>query len=146
MLKYALAALLASTSIGSAAPVKQETADRVRYSSDSEAPQSDGWLELADPTPASHGRTFVVLDDATSSLVRLRLAAQTGRPKIHSVRIDYADGTSRVVKIGKAIGKRPAYVDLRGARKVHCITIVSAGSAKATYTLHGEPPTRMAGR
>ena len=146
MLKSAFAASLVSTSIVSAAPVKQETADRVRYSAKADPTSADGWIELADPTPANQGRTFVVLDDATSSLVRLRLAAQTGRPKIHSVRVDYTDGTSRVVKIGKAIGKRPAYVDLRGARKVHCITVVSDGNAKAKYTLHGEPPTRMAGR
>ena len=134
----------ASTSLVSAAPADKESTERVSYKATGES--AAGWIELADPTPANHGRTFVVLDDNTRPLVRLRLAANAGAPLIQTVRVDYKDGTSRVIKVGKRLAKKPALLDLRGARKIHCITVVSSGTAKAKYTLHGEPSPQVAGR
>jgi hypothetical protein len=144
MMKSLLPALIvaATASLVSAAPADRESTERVSYKPT--AARDTGWIELADPTPANHGRTFVVLDD--KPLVRLRLAAGSGKPLIRTVRVDYSDGTSRVIKVGKRLARTGELLDLRGARKVHCITIVSAGNTKATYTLHGEPPQAVARR
>ena len=145
MSKSLFTALLvaATTSLVSAAPADKESTERVSYNTG----ESDaGWIELADPTPANHGRTFVVLDDNTKPLVRLRLAANAGKPLIHTVRVDYKDGSSRVIRVEKRLAKKPELLDLRGPRKIHCITVVSEGNAKAKYTLHGEPPPQAVAR
>jgi len=147
MSKHLLTAIFiaATTSLVSAAPADKESTERVSYKGKG-AGSTDGWVELADPTPASHGKTFVLVDDNTRPLLRLRLAAESGRPMIQTVRVDYSDGTSKVVKLRKRLDKHGSYVDLRGPRKIHCITVVSEGNSKAKYTLHGEPPPAAVAR
>jgi len=62
------------------------------------------------------------------------------------VQIDTADGKHRVIRVGKVLGRKAHYVDLRGPQKLVRIMVLSEGNAKAKYTLYGEAPSRVAGR
>ena len=139
----ALSALLlaATTSFVSAAPNTAETTGRVSYTEKGERAKPaarDAWIELASPTPASHGREYIAVDSDLGEIVRLRVDAHTGRPIVRTVRIDYADGKQRVVRIDKVLDhKHPVYVDLGAPRRIERIVVVSEGPSKATYTVEG---------
>jgi hypothetical protein len=129
----------------SAAPEDKETTERVSYTDRAErdaarddAADTDGWVELADPTPASHRRTFITVDGEAGPYTRLKIVADSGSPKIERVRIHFADGTERVVKLGKQLAKRPTYVDLGGPRQIERLVVDSVGPKRATYSVHGE--------
>jgi hypothetical protein len=99
----------------------KETTDRISYgkkAGDSTVKdRDDPWVELASPTPASHGREFIIVNSETGPWVQLRIAAAAGRPRVRAIRIEYRDGSERLVRIDKLLDKkRPAYVDLRGPR------------------------------
>jgi len=135
--------LLAGTmSLGSAAPaVDRETTARVSYTkAPARTSPDEPWIELASPTPASHGREFIQVDERSGPLARLRIDAHAGRPIVHTVRVVYTDGTQRLVRLDKVLDKtRPAYVDLRTDRQVERVIVVSEGSRKMLYTVSAEP-------
>ena len=144
MMTRALSALLVagSFSLGAAAPVDQETTERVSYKDKArvDIPTEDGWVELASPTPASHGREYIAVAPDAGPFVRLRLDADAGRLIVLAVRIDYRDGTRRTVRIDKVLAKqRPTYVDLKGPRRIERVVVTTEGSKKATYTVHAQP-------
>jgi hypothetical protein len=137
--------LTGAVSSASATPDKTESTDRVSYKGDTRraapGPESsaDGWIELASPTPASHGREFIAVDPKATAFVRLKIAAVSGRPKIEFVRVIFADGTQRVVRLDRIVSKqRAAFVDLKGARKIDRLVVDTRGSKKSTYVIHGE--------
>jgi hypothetical protein len=125
-------------------PDKQEAQERVSYTereSDEPAAKS-AWIELASPTPAKHGREFVMIDESTGPLTHLRIDVDRGRPLVRSVRIHYSDGKQRVVRIDRVLGGKThtsALVDLRGARVVDHIVVITDRTSKGTYTVHGAP-------
>ncbi len=134
--------LAGTVSLVSASPADKEATGRVSYTKaePAQTATNEPWIELASPTPASHGKEFIEVDDSSGPLVRLRIAAHAGRPTVRSVRIDYKDGTQRTVRLDKTIDKmKPAYVDLRGERKIDRVIVVSEGSSKALYTVEAEP-------
>src|SRR5687768_4590051 len=98
MTKTAISSLFLAiaSSVVSAAPAKDETAERVSYTEQGAAKEDspDGWVELASPTPAKHGRTYITVD---GRYLQLRIDAK--RPVVKSVRIVYTDGKQRVVKL-----------------------------------------------
>jgi hypothetical protein len=135
-----------AVSLVSAAPEKKESTERVSYTEKGKrdtpkaSPDTEGWIELATPTPASHGREFIFVDEAVAPIEQLRITATANRPIVRSLRIEYRDGTQRVVRLDKVVdAKHPAYVDLRGPKRIERVTVVSEGSSKATYALHGAP-------
>lgn len=140
----------AMTSVVAAESAKTESAERVSYTTgarrDTTAPKHTGWVELASPTPASHGREYIALEPR--AFVRLRVTAAAGRPIVRSVRIDFTDGTSRAVRIDRVVDKRrPAFVELRGHQQIERLVVVSEGSRTALYTVSGElPGTGVASR
>jgi len=137
--------LAGATALVSAAPVDNETTERVSYKdkarrSAPSATDDSGWIELASPTPASHGREYIEVDGDGVPLVRLRITGHRGRTTVHTVRVDFKDGTSRTVRLDKVVSKdKPAYVDLRGAKRVERLVVATERAAKAEYTVHGEP-------
>ena len=141
----ALSAILlaGASALVSAAPVDRESTERVSYTNKARraapAPSEDGWIELASPTPASHGREYIGVADGVP-LVRLRIAGHQGRTVVRTVRVDFKDGTSRTVRLDQVVSKdKPAYVDLRGPKRVERLVVVTERAAKAEYTVHGEP-------
>lgn len=141
-----LCAVFAATvcSLGrAAAEDDKETTERVSYvdrqKADRPPPQDEGWIELADPSPASHRKVFILVDPSAGPYTRLKLSAATGRPQIRTVWIDFANGKRKVVHVRKVLDKkRPAFVDLGGPRQLQRITVLTEGSKRETYAVHGE--------
>jgi hypothetical protein len=137
----------ALVSLVSAAPADKETTERVSYKGKAGArtdapPKGDGeWVELADPTPANHGKEYISVGSNAGTFTRLRLDASKGRPIIMAVRIDFKTGKSRVVHLQVVLDKkkRPsAYVDLGGPREIQQVVVTTDPVSKATYTVHAE--------
>jgi hypothetical protein len=136
--------LTATVSLVSAAPDDKETTERVGYTDKAQRSRpkadSDGWIELATPTPASHGREYFIIDPETRPLTQLRISAAAGRLTVRGVKIEFGNHKTRYVQLDKVIdAKHPAYVDLRGTQRVEHVTVTTEGSTRATYALHGEP-------
>ncbi len=144
---YAVPFTLLALSVGtvSATPAKKETVERVSYSDVADdgrtepTPDAEGWVEVFDPTPAKHGEVFVTLGASAGRFTLLRLEASKGRPYVRSIRIDFTDGSRRVVRVGKTLGKRPVYVDLGGPHEIRQIMIDGDRRTKGLYTLHAAP-------
>jgi len=142
----ALSALLlaGATALVSAAPVDNETTERVSYTGKTRraapATNDDGWIEIASPTPASHGREFIEVDGDAGPLVRLRIAGHKGRTIVQTVRIDFSDGKSRTVRLDQVVSKdKPAYVDLRGPHRIERVIVATERAPRAEYIVQGEP-------
>ena len=135
--------LAASTSVVSAAPAREETMGRISYNDHGKpqqaAAQEPGWIELASPTPVSHGREFVVVGADAGTFTQLRLIATSGRPEIHSVRVDYQDGSHRVFRVERTLDarRRPAILDLRGSHELKQIVVVADRKSSGSYVLEG---------
>jgi hypothetical protein len=133
----------ASASFVAAAPGRDETTERISYNEHAKARRraapEPGWIELASPTPASHGREFVVLGADAGTFTELRLTAASGRPEIHSVRVDYGDGSHKVFHVDRVLDakRRPAYVDLRGAHEIKQIVVTTDHKSTGSYVLEG---------
>lgn len=131
--------LAASASVVAAEPSKTETAPRVAYTDKGADAARAGWIELASPTPAKHGRQFITVAEDAGPFTHLRLDAAAGRPLVKAVRVLHTDGSERVVRVDQRLDrKRPAYVDLRGARAIEHVVVITDGRS-GSYTLHGAP-------
>src|SRR5262245_49855567 len=142
----ALSAMLlaGATALVSASPVDNETTERVSYTGKprraAPATNDDGWIEIASPTPASHGREFIEVDADTGPLVRLRIACHTGRTIVQTVRVDFQDGKSRTIRLDQVVSKdKPAYVDLRGAPRGGRVIGAAGRAPRAEYIVRGDP-------
>jgi hypothetical protein len=134
--------LAAAASVVSAAPAKEEAGERVSYRAaraGTSAPPVADWVEVASPTPASHGRVFITVDGDRFGLLRI---ASKGRTMLHSVRVVYSDGKQRIVRVGRSLaGKRStAIVELSGAPIDHIIISTNPRSW-GSYTVQGAPVT-----
>ncbi len=142
----AIAAFLLAglTATVAAQPDKKETVERVSLIDvGKDAPEAtlpaddDGWVELADPTPTKHGKVFISVGAGAGTFSKLRLDAAKGKPYVKMVKIDFKDGPSRVVRLGKSLSKtKPTYVDLRGAREIQQIVVYGEPKSNGTYTVH----------
>lgn len=104
---------------------------------DAPAADDDGWIELASPTPARHGRQYITVDGSAGPLTQLRIDAHDGRPLVRSVRIRYTDGKQQVVRVNKTLARgKSAFVDLRSGRELDHIIIETTRKPKASYTVH----------
>lgn len=142
MRSTALTCLLvaAPVSLVSAAPARDESTERISYSDRGKPPPAapePGWIELASATPASHGKEFVMVGAGAGTFTQLRLTAASGRPEIHSVRVDYQDGSHKVFQVGRVLDarRRPAYLDLRGAHELAQIVVTTDPRSKGSYVL-----------
>ncbi|TMQ06115.1 MAG: hypothetical protein E6J90_20530 [Deltaproteobacteria bacterium] len=132
----------ASASLVSAAPGPEETTERISYNEHAKpqpAAPDPGWVELASATPASHGKEFVVLGANAGTFTQLRITAASGRPEIHSVRVDYQDGSHKVFHVDRVLDakRRPAYLDLRGAHEIKQVVVITDHTSRGAYVLEG---------
>lgn len=97
--------------------------------------QTSEWTELASATPAKYGRVYITLDGAYA---RLRIEAIRGRPRVEAVRIRFANGTEKVVRVGKRLGgKRSSHdIELASARAIEHIVVVTDGG-RGSYAVYG---------
>lgn len=134
--------LAAFASDVSAAPSKDETGERVSYTNDGPGKRSPtnpegNWVELASPTPCSHGRVFITVD---GRFAQLRIDAAKGRPVLKSVRVVYANGKDRVVRVGRTLAgkQKSAVVELSGALIEHIVVETNPHSS-GSYRVTGVP-------
>jgi len=149
---------VATLSVVSAAPAREETTERISYSPRhdhrSQPPITDpelagGWVELASATPARHGREFIEVGAHTGAVTRLRLTAASGRPGIDAVVVDYKDGSHRRFEVNRVLSaqQRSAYLDLRGARELQQVIVISDRSSPGSYVLEANTaPAGVASR
>jgi len=131
-----------SASFVAASPDRDESTRRVTLS-ETAKPQlrRDGdWIEIATPTPVRHGKEYITLRDDTGTISRLRIDSHAGRPYVYTVRINFTNGTSRIARIERAIDKkRPVYVDLKGAKEIESLVVVTDPDSRAEYRVMGLP-------
>lgn len=135
--------LVAGTaSIVAAEPEDRETTERVGIKDEPRPPAErpdDGWVELADPTPARYGRTFITVGAGAGTFSKLRIDVGDGRPTVQQVRVDFKTGRRRVVRLGATLHARrkpSAYIDLAGAREIRQIVVDTDPRSRGTYTVH----------
>src|SRR5262249_24057340 len=81
-----------------------------------------GWTPLADRYSTESERQFI--DPGPRPLRRLRLEAINGRPVIDQIAIQYADGTTQVIRRPLAWSQRVRDIDLNGgARHVNRVIV-----------------------
>jgi len=141
-----------AASFVSAAPGREENTERVSYKDTKPKPpdatRNEDWVEIASPTPTSHGREFIEVGAGAGTFTRLRVEATQGRPIVRNVRVDYKNGDSRVFTVDKLLVKnRPAYVDLRGAHEIERIVVSADTDSHGKYRVLGIGETsQVAGR
>jgi hypothetical protein len=148
----AIVATAAGAAVAQPAPEQMpkdgsEATARVRYGDDRAKPpgdqvttatSGDGWVELASATPASHGREFISVDGGAGPMTMLRLTAASGRPYISAVRIELKDGTRKAFVVDKPVGKRPVQIDLKGARDIAQLVVVSDRTSTGAYVVEAK--------
>jgi hypothetical protein len=131
----------------SAAPKTDEASGRVSYvepkngaEAKLEQPRATGqWIEIATPTPASHGTEFIMVGEEAGSFSQLWLAPAKGTTTVRSVRVFYTDGTNKRFRVDTAInkkGRRFAVVDLKGNKAIDHL-VVNTENSKGTYAVYG---------
>ena len=133
-------------SLVSAAPADKESTERLSYSDPSpKHPKpkrsEDGWVELATPTPASHGEEHIPIADA-ASFSRLRIDAASGRPIVRAVRVLYKNGKTKLTRVDRILDRKRkqfAVIDLKGAHEIDQVIVITERDSRGTYSVFGEP-------
>lgn len=131
----------------SAAPKTDEASGRVSYvepktdtAAQQEAPRATGqWVEIASPTPSKHGTEFIMVGEDAGAFSQLWVAPAKGTTLVRSVRVIYADGSSKRFRVDSTInkkGRKFAVVDLKGNKTIDHI-VVNTEIGKGTYALYG---------
>lgn len=138
--------LIAMTGRVTAEPVDRESTERFRLKDQPAvsrpAPDDEGWVELADPTPSQHGKEFISVGANAGTFTRLRVDAHSGRFYLQSVRIDFKDGGRKIARVDARLSrkgpknKRSVYVDFGHGREIRQIVVVTDRDTRGTYTVH----------
>lgn len=135
---FAMVALLAPA-VATAQPKPEENNERVSYKGDKKptAPPRER-IELASPTPASHGREFFVVGPDIGKLRRLELEATTGKVDVRHITVAFDDGTTKQFRLDRTVGKDSiAIVDLGGLRQVDQIVVTTDRAPNGKYVVYG---------
>lgn len=136
--------LVGAVATASAQPEPAEPSGRVSYTDSAQlakpaaVQQAAGEVQLADPTPASHGTEFVVVGKDAGSFSQLRLAATSGKVTVHRVRIFFADGAQQAIDVDRVLDadhQKDATVNVK-ARPIDHITVATA-PGRGSYALYG---------
>src|SRR2546423_1839852 len=99
--------LAGASSIAAAQPMPKEDTGRISYTEKQKAqrdtPRDGEWVELASPTPASHGTEFVVVGKEAGQFRQLRIDPSAGRVIVRRVKIYFDDGKQKIVDVDKVI-------------------------------------------
>jgi hypothetical protein len=147
MRSRSLFAMLLVGLVGSAMaePRREETSGRVRLNDtagDTNAPRApSAWVELASSTPAKHGTQFILIGEDAGGFGKLRLdAVKGGAIPVKQIRVDFADGKTKVYRLNKRIGTKrhkSLYVDLPTTKEISQIVVVTDSRSRGEYALYG---------
>ena len=140
--------LVGASSIAAAQPKPKEDTGRISYSDKKQSkratPQDGDWVQLATPTPASHGTEFVVVGKEAGEFGRLRIAPSDGRVVVRRVKIYFDDGKQKTVDVDKTIDANrgnAAFIDLDSAKAIDRIVISTETGTRGSYELYGAAGT-----
>jgi len=137
--------VVGAAATATAQPQPAEPSGRVSYTDEGAAkpaaalPKAGDEVELATPTPATHGTEFVVVGKEAGAFSKLRLAAASGRVIVRKVRIFFDDGTTQTVQVDSILDAskgRDATIELKGVKSIDHLT-VSTEPGRGSYALYG---------
>jgi hypothetical protein len=71
----------------------------------------------------------------------LRIAATSGRPIVRAVRVLYKNGKTKLTRIDRVLDRKRkqfALVDLKGAREIDQVIVITERDSRGTYSVFGE--------
>ena len=135
--------LVGAATTATAQPKQEETSGRVSLN-DTEAANEprapSDWVELASPTLAKHGSTFIIVGKEAGGFGKLRIDAEKGGIPVKQVRVNFSDGKSKVYRINKRIDakrQKSLTVELPTTKEIDQIVVVTDRRSKGEYTVHG---------
>lgn len=140
---FAVVLLGASASV-SAQPGPAENSERIRYSDTSKngpahpATGEAEWVQLASPTPASHGTEFLVPGDNHGPFTQLRIDAD-GRVELHLVKIYFVDGSEQIARLYRVLGgkQRSATIEVSSPQAIDRLIVTTDPNTKGAYAVYG---------
>ena len=129
--------LVGAGAIASAQPRQEETSGRVGHN-EKEPRRPAEWVELASPTPASHGTEFVVVGgEETGYFSQLRIDASKGRTIVRKVKVFFSDGMIKTKRIDRSIsGEKFVQIDLGEAKAIDRIVITTDAHTDGRYAVY----------
>lgn len=128
-------------------PKKEETSGRVTLRETEKGARQNAsrlpgsWIEIASPTPASHGTEFIIVGgESAGTFSQLRIDASKGRTAVRQVRVLFADGTKKTYPVGRSIsdrGKRYTIVDLGTTKAIDQVIIKTNDLGRGQYAIYG---------
>ena len=145
--------LSVAASVASAQPGPVENSERIRYGDmDKDHPRHNtgdqaDWVQLATPTPASHGTEFIVVSKDIGALAQLRLDVD-GKVIVRRVKIIYVDGNQQVVNVDRLLGgkQRSATIALTTPQPIDRVVVTTEPQTKGSYALYGSSVAGIASR
>lgn len=141
--------LVGAAATATAQPKQEETSGRVSLNPDTansddageSAPRAPGeWVELATPTPARHGSTFIIVGEEAGGFGVLRIDAVKGAAVVKQVRVSFSDGKSKVFKVNKRIDtkrKKSITLTLPTTRELDQVVVVTDRKSRGEYAVFG---------
>ena len=138
--------LVGGATTATAQPKQEETSGRVSLN-DSKAAEAaneprapSDWVELATPTLAKHGSTFIIVGKEAGGFGKLRIDAEKGAVPVKQIRVSFTDGKTKVFKVNKRIDtkrQKSLTFDLPTTKEIDQIVVVTDRRSKGEYTVHG---------
>jgi hypothetical protein len=138
-----LALIVVGASVTAAAePKQEESSGRVSLKENdatNDPPRiASEWVELADPTPAKHGKQFIIVGRDAGYFSRLRVDAAKGRTFIRVVRVTFDDGTTKTVRLDRTVSKRKsAFVEIADEPKAIDQIVITTDREGGHWSLYG---------
>jgi len=140
---FALVVIAAGTA-ASAEPKPEENTGRYSYKDaervDHTGSADDGWVQLASPTPASHGTEFVVVGKEAGNFATLRLDATDGTVIMRRVRVFFDDGKQKVIDVDKVMRAKKGsteWIVLGEPKAIDRIVVTTEPQTKGSYAIYG---------
>jgi hypothetical protein len=136
--------VLGSSTTALAEPKQEESSGRVSLKENdatNDPPRvAAEWVELADPTPAKHGKQFIIVGRESGYFSRLRVDAAKGRTYVRHVRVLFDDGTSKTVRLERAVStkkRKSAIIDIADEPRAIAQIIVTTDREGGQWSLYG---------
>ncbi len=137
------AVVMLSSAVATGQPVPKHEHDNARVgytdkNKQSKSPPPRDRVELASPTPTSHGKEFFVLGANLGPFTRIELEGVDGRIDVRRVTIAYDDGTTQQFSLDRRLAKDTiAVIRLGEPRAIDQIVITTDTAPAGKYMLYG---------
>jgi hypothetical protein len=142
--------LVGAATVASAQPGPDETTERIRYGDHGNTRRdtnADDWVQLATPTPASHGTEFIVVGKEQGAFAQLRIDAD-GKVMVRRVKIYFDDDKQQTVVLERNLGdkRRSVTIPLVSPQEIDRVVVTTDSSSKGSYSVYGSSTAGVAAR